>query len=246
MQELSDKKLLQYKEALQAEVYKKARNDFMLFVKLMMPGFVEAPHHRLMRDLCTGVEASELNRLMLFLPPRSSKSLMGNKLFTAWCLGRNPTWQIIGISHSQTFAEGNSEEIRGYVDSETFQKIFPECKLSKNAKGRERWRTTAGGVYKAAGAGTAIAGVGGDLIILDDVVSEQSAYSDKVRNEINNWYPGGVRTRLQPNGRILVINTRWHEDDLSGSLLTKAAEEPTADQWIVTGKPIVNFITHLV
>lgn len=207
------------------ELIHRAREDFYTFVRLMANFVLEIPYkdgkhiHLICKELQDLYEGRNL-RLMVFLPPRSMKSKLCSVLFPAWCMGRSPNWQVIQVGHSTKFAEDNfSAKVRDLVKTEEFLKIFPELKISKSTSGKGQWETTSRGKYVAAGAGKSIAGVGADVSICDDVLSEQTAISDIERTKINDWYYPGLNSRLQPGGRELVINTRWHMDDLSGHLL---------------------------
>lgn len=217
--------LIQVLEQLEEETKVKARNDFYTFVRICLPAVLENPFvdGRHLHVMCKKLEKlgkREINRLMIFMPPRSGKSKIASVLFPAWCLGRNPHWQVLQIGHRQKFAEDNfSRPVRELLKTEEYQSVFPDTEIQHDMKSKQRWETTKKGKYVAAGAGTSIAGIGADIVIIDDVLSEQTAYSELERTNINEWYHDGLRTRLQPDGLELVINTRWHLDDISGHLL---------------------------
>ena len=91
--------------------------------------------------------------------------------------------------------------------------------LRTDVRAAGKWKTNKGGTYYAAGVRSQIAGRGAHIAILDDVMSEEDSYSEAGRKYIKDWYPAGLRTRIMPNGSILIINTRYHYDDLCGWLL---------------------------
>lgn len=213
-----------------------ARNDLLAFCMLMNPTFVVAPHHRLMADELMAVERGENKRLMIFISPRSTKSLMGSVYFPAWCLGRHPHWETMAISYSGELAAANGREVRNTILSDSYRAVFPHVDLRKDSRAAHRWHTNANGIFVSGGITSGIAGKGAHLAVIDDPLSEQEAYSKAARERVKVWYPGGLRTRLMPSGRIVVISTRWHEDDLSGWLLANS-DQPGMDQWRVIEIP---------
>lgn len=221
-----------------------AKDDLLAFILLMDPMFSVGPHHRLICDQLMRVEKGEIDRLMLFLPPRTSKSTIMSTYFPAWCLGRNPKWEWIGASHSDKLAVKFGRTVRDMVNSPQFATIFPGVRISKTNSAADMWAVTyhgrPGGVYLAAGTNQKIAGFGAHCAAIDDPISEQDAWSKAKRDSVNEWYPGGLRSRLMPGGRVVIAQTRWHEMDLSGFLLKMQNEDPDADQWTVISIPALN------
>lgn len=214
-----------------------AREDLLGFCYYMNPNMVLAPHHRLIADKLMDSFEGLCPRLMVFLSPRSSKSWLSSIHYPAWCIGQVPSWQFMVISHSLDLAADWSREVRNIVDSEAYQELFPGVRLSKDSKAANKWNTNKGGVYVAAGAGGRIAGRGANLAILDDPISEQDAYSRAEKARIHRWYPGGLRSRLMNNGRIVLMTTRWAVDDLSGWLLEK--ENEGGEKWEIVNIPAI-------
>ena len=108
--------------------------------------------------------------------------------------------------------------------------------LSEDSQAANRWHLKSGGQYIAAGGGSAITGRGAHLIIVDDPIKDrQEADSETVRQRIWDWYRSVLYTRLMPGGSIVLIQTRWHDDDLAGRLLAEAGEG--GDQWEVVELP---------
>lgn len=238
---------------------KRARTDFYSFVKLMAPtliteGFVDGVHikviceelQKVVRDVEYNVanlklpvekrKAMRKPRLQVFLPPRSMKSKLCSNLFPAWVFGVHPEWSVMALGNSTKFAEDNlGRYTKEIVMSPEYQVIFPDTEVKKDERGAGRWSTTRNGKYFCTGAGSSIAGRGAHIILCDDVLSEQSAYSDIERTKINEWYEPGVRTRLHPTGAEVLINTRWHLEDLSGYLLEKDKKHP----WKVISIPAI-------
>jgi predicted phage terminase large subunit-like protein len=218
-----------------------AREDLLAFIMLMDPEFSVAPHHRVICDALMRIEANESKRMMLFVPPRSSKSLIGSVYFPAWCIGRSPGLYVIEASHNTSLAVEFGRTVRDMTQMDIYKSIFPEVTLRSDNKSADNWKTTNGGRFKSAGVGTGIAGSGAHVGIIDDPLSEQDAWSQTAREKVNSWYPGGFRSRLMPKtGRVVLINTRWHEGDLSGVLETKMYEDPQSDQWEIIRIPALN------
>ena len=102
-----------------------AREAFLAFVMLMNPSFSVGPHHRVLCDELMRLEQNEIDRLMVFISPRSSKSLITSTYFPAWALGRNRFWQEIAVSHSDDLATRFGRAIRDIIYSPAYQSIFP-------------------------------------------------------------------------------------------------------------------------
>lgn len=214
-------------EFISKKVIKYARTNFYMYVKFMAPeilpeGFIDGKHIKLMADSLQKVEEATSKgnprRQMIFCPPGAMKSKLIN-LFVSWCLGRHPKWNILHIGHGTQFVEDNAgRPIRDLMRTEQYLKVFPNVKIKSDSRAAGRWELSEGGKYYGAGVGTQIAGRRAHISICDDVVSEQTAYSIVERRGINAWYVPGLRTRLLPNGSEIIVNTRWHTEDLSGYL----------------------------
>jgi predicted phage terminase large subunit-like protein len=221
-----------------------ARNDLLAFVLLLYPDFALAPHHRLICDELMMIESGENDRLMIFLSPRSSKSTIASVYFPAWCIGRKGNREWIQISHSDDLARQFGGQVRDIIDTDMFRAIFPKVEINPNRSAMDDWQLKRpySGKFKAAGSGKGLAGYGANIIMIDDPLSEQDAFSKAKRHSINRWYPGGVRSRLMPGGGMVIVQTRWMEDDLSGYLLAQEDNDPFVDKWRVVKIPAFN--TH--
>lgn len=217
---------------------RQARSGLLAFATYTNPGYVAAPHHRLIAEKLEAVAAGEIKRLMICMPPRHGKSELASRRFPAWYLGRDPGKQIIAASYNSDLANDFGREVRNIVASFEFQSLFP-VELAQDSKAANRWHTSGGGMYVAAGVGTAITGRGADVLLIDDPFKDrQEADSELKRKSVWDWYTSTAYTRLMPGGAVVVINTRWHDDDLSGRLLL--AQEHGGDQWDVLSLPAIS------
>ena len=127
---------------------------------------------------------------------------------------------------------------KNLIEREDYQEIF-NTRLAADSKASGRWDTDRGGMYYAVGVGSNLAGRGGDLIIIDDPHSEQTAMSNNGFDDAWDWYTGGPRQRLQPGGAIILVMTRWSEKDMTGQLIRAQAKDATADQWEIVELPAI-------
>jgi predicted phage terminase large subunit-like protein len=168
----------------------------------------------------------EIKRLMLFVPPRHGKSEMVTVRYPVYRLKRDPGIRVIFGAYNQTLAEKFSRKSRKIARD--------QLSLSRERTAAEDWETEAGGGVRAVGVGGGITGQGGDLIIIDDPVkSRKEANSKTYRDTVYDWYTDDLYTRLEPNAAIILIMTRWHEDDLAGRIL--ASED--GPNWTVINLP---------
>lgn len=204
-------------------VLQQSKMDFISFVRLVAPTIVSdwkmGRHIKLISDKLQKVKDGEIKRLMVFLPPRSSKSVICSKIFPAWYIGNNPQHEVLTISHSDQLASDFGRSVRDIVNTEQFQEVFPGVSLRSDVRAAGKWKTNQNGTYYAAGVRSQIAGRGAHIAILDDAMSEEDSFSEAGRRYIKEWYPAGLRTRIMPGGAIVIINTRYHHDDLCGWLL---------------------------
>jgi predicted phage terminase large subunit-like protein len=197
-----------------------ARRHLIDFAPRIVPDYAAAAHHHLICSRLEAVERGDIDRLMIAMPPRHGKSQLASRLFPAWCLGRNPRTQIIAASYNSDLANDFGRDVRNIVGSPEFGAIFPNVSLAVDSKAANRMNTNHGGTYIAAGVGTAVTGRGARVALIDDPFKDRAeADSERQREAVWAWYQSTLYTRLMPGGAIVVINTRWHEDDLSGRLL---------------------------
>lgn len=210
---------------------RKAKESLESFIEYLETGFHPAAHHKLLIQKLEAVERGEIKRLMIFMPPGSAKSTYGSVLFPSWYLGRNKDKSVIAASHTGELAERFGRKVRNHVGSTEFRAVFG-FGLSDDSQAAARWETSEGGEYFAVGVGGSVTGRRADLGIIDDPVkSREDADSETVREKVWEWYKADFFTRLKPGASIVLIQTRWHEDDLAGKLLKDAKEG--GEQWEV-------------
>jgi predicted phage terminase large subunit-like protein len=196
------------------------------------------------KDICARLEKFSRDvvekkspRLMLFMPPRHGKSTLASIAFPAWHLGRNPKHEFISCSYSGSLAIGFSRKVRGLLREPNYQTAF-KTRLNQESQSAEAWLTTEGGGFVAAGVGGGITGKGAHVLVIDDPVkNREDAESANSRENAWDWYTSTAYTRLAPGGGVLVILTRWHDDDLAGRLLLQEAQG--GDKWEVVSYPAI-------
>jgi predicted phage terminase large subunit-like protein len=182
-----------------------------------LAGYEPAPHHQLLISKLEAVARGDIKRLAVFMPPGSAKSTYASVLFPAWFLSAWPKANIIAASHTTELADKFGRKVRNLV-SEHGKTLGLE--LSGDSQAAGRWSLKQGGEYYAAGCGVGIAGFRADLAIIDDPVrSREDAESETIRDKLWEWFNSDLATRMKPGGRQVLIQTRWHEDDLAGRLL---------------------------
>lgn len=215
----------------------------MPFVQRSMPeydpGWVHKDIAEHLEWFSEAVAAGESPRLAIFMPPRHGKSQLATISFPAWHLGRHPKHEVISCSYSSALAIKFSRKVRALVREESYSQVFEDFKLDPDAQNAEEWLTAEGGGYRAAGVGGPITGTGANCLIIDDPVkNREEAESETTRESVWDWYTSTAYTRLAPGGGILLILTRWHDDDLAGRLM-QAMVDDEGDQWKVINYPAI-------
>lgn len=197
-----------------------ARHNLLAYAIGHFRDYKTPPHLQLLAEKLMAVERGEIKRLMVFMPPRHGKSNLASEVFPAWYLGRRPNHQVLFTTYGQDLADGFGRKVRNAVGDPKHVRSFPECVLSADSASSKRFNTEAGGVYYAVGAGGAVTGRGADLLLIDDPLkNREEADSRLMRDKLWDWYASTAYTRLMPGGAVVLIQTRWHEDDLAGRLL---------------------------
>lgn len=210
-----------------------AREDFLAFIALLDSTYKFGTHLKRLGRLLMDVEADTKDRVAVSMAPRFGKSQMISVLYPAWYLGRHPDHKVIVASHTADLAVDMARKVRNLMQTAEYRKIFPDVSIAGDAKAAGKWNTNKGGEYYAVGVGGALAGRGGHLIIVDDPLSEQDIKNGNFAQleVVYEWFRTGLRTRLMPNGKIVVLHTRWHMRDLIGRLIKDGALNSDTDQY---------------
>lgn len=232
----------------------KRQGSLIEFVQHLSPVYQAGwVHHELAAALerfMVDVLAKKSPRLMVFMPPRHGKSELVSRYFPAWTFGNYPDISMIGSSYSNDLISRMNRDIQRIIDSPGYGDVFPGIGLS----GRNIRTVAQGsflrnsdifeivghkGVYRSAGVGAGITGMGADILNIDDPVKDsKEANSETVRQSVWDWYTSTAYTRLAPGGGVLLTMTRWHVDDLAGRLL-EAMRKDEGDQWEIINFPAV-------
>lgn len=180
-------------------------------------GLTPAHHHRLLLHGLGRIAEGEIDRLLVLMPPGSAKSTYASQVFPAWWFHRHPESRVIAASHTQELASHFGRAVRNLAAEHADSLGYA---IRRDSHAAHRFETTGGGGYFAAGLGGGITGRRADLVLIDDPVkSHAEAESALARDAAWNWYRAELIPRLKPGGRIVMIMTRWHEDDIGGRVL---------------------------
>jgi predicted phage terminase large subunit-like protein len=217
------------------------RDDLVAFCCHMQADYKVGNHHRRLATLLEDIEARRKDRICVSVPPRHGKSQMVSIYYAAWYLGRNPDHKIMLVSHTTDLAVDFGRKVRNLINTPEYQEVFPNVQLAKDSKSAGRWNTSLGGEFFAAGVGSALAGRGAHLLLVDDPHSEQDVLSGNfgVFEKAYEWFAFGARTRLMPGGAVAIVHTRWHQDDLIGRLVRDMANDERSDQYEVFEFPAI-------
>jgi len=191
---------------------------FLAFSRQAMAGNGQTPaaHHELLISRLQDVADGHSDRLMVQMPPGSAKSTYGSVLFPAWFMARGHKAQVIAVAHTASLAGYFGQGVRRAIEAHAG---LLGVGIAKDSKASSRFALDTGAEYFATGVRGPITGRRADLIIIDDPVkSWAEAESQVARDALYDWYRGELSARLKPGGRIVLIMTRWHEDDLAGRL----------------------------
>ena len=184
------------------------------------------------------VAFGDIKRLMIFLPPRHGKSWLVSNFFPAWYLGIFPDKRVILTAYEADFAATWGRRARDVLN-EHGKSVFG-IEVNDKSSAANRWdiKNHYGGMVTA-GVGGPITGRGADILVIDDPVKNaEEANSQTYRNRTWDWYQSTAYTRLEPQGAVILIMTRWHEDDLAGRLI-KSMNKGTLEQWEMINLPAI-------
>lgn len=215
---------------------RQARKSLLDFTNFTFPRYVADPAHKLIANTLDRCVNGEIHKLMIFAPPQHGKSELVSVRLPAYWLGRRPDDPVIITSYGASLAEKKSRFARGVVQSPEFARAFGKLatvdldlpvELSQESHAVQNWKlANHRGEVVAAGVGGPITGNGAMLAIVDDPFESWAhAQSETVRRTTYEWYRGTFRERVWEGGCIILIMTRWHEDDLAGRLLAEQGSE---------------------
>ncbi len=230
-----------------------ARTDLLKFVKYTMPDpdepdnlelsmFKDAKHHRALAKVLEKVEKGHIPRLIVSMPPRHGKSELISRRFVPWLQGKDPYRNVIFATYNEDFAKDFGADVRNIMAMPQYKQIFPKFGFRKGGASKSRIQTESGGMSVFVGRGGSITGRGGDFVILDDPIKDSiEANSPTTREQLWQWFTQVLMTRLMTaTASIVIVQTRWHEDDLIGRLTDPTNphfSEEEASKWKIINLP---------
>lgn len=219
------------------------RSNFRTFVHkvflTLSPGQTYVPSWHLDAIACRleRVRRGEIKRLIINMPPRSLKSITASVAFPAFVLGHNPTRRIICVSYSGDLAKKHANDFRAVLEARWYRELFPGTRIGQKDSEIEIELTARGGRLATSVGGT-LTGRGGEMIIIDDPLKPDDAYSDAKRNAANEWFKNTLMSRLDDKrtGAIVIVMERVHLDDLTGFV------QALSDDWEVLGLPAIALV----
>lgn len=206
---------------LEGEILKrKCRKNYGDYVVFSNPGFCMTKFHRYLTDTIQEFLETPTDKamdvLLLSVPPRHGKTFTVTETLPSWFLGKNPDGNVIICSYDGTFAESFSRRNRDKFN-EFASQVFPDAAPNNNVQGVALWETSKGGRCRAAGLKAGITGYGAELFIIDDPIKNQeAAESETILAKIHSEMGPSVQSRIHPSGKLIVIQTRWVENDVIG------------------------------
>lgn len=219
-----------------SELLDLARENLLAYCSLTNESYLIPKHVKKIATILEGVESGKLKRVIVTIPPRHGKSMLCSTYFPAWYLGRNPEKYIITATYGQELADDFGRRVRDQLENPYYKAVFPQCCLRKDTRAASRMNTSEGGSYFSVGVGGPITGRGAHILLIDDPIkNREEADSDGRLEKICDWYSSVAYTRLMPNASVVVIMTRWAENDLVGELMKQEHED-----WHVFNLPAID------
>lgn len=222
-----------------------ARQSLAEFTLYIMPVYQMNWHHRILSKYLDRLVNGEIENLMVFMPPQHGKSQLVSRHLPAFILGKSPDTKITAASYAAELIQSMNRDVQRLIDSPPYAKLFPETRINQpgmRSVGRSHSRNNEvfevidrRGVYRCAGVGGSLTGFPSDMGIIDDPYKDyQEAMSETVRRGVWEWYTSVFLSRTHVKTRKLITLTRWHEDDLAGTLLKTEPEK-----WTVLSLPAI-------
>jgi hypothetical protein len=211
-----------------------ARRHLLDFVQYRFPLYTVNWHHKILADALERVENGTLKRLIVNMPPRHGKSELVSVNFPAWCMGRNKNRSIMAASYGAALATDFGRKVRNIMDDQDYKTLF-DTRLAEDASAKGSWATNGRGEYNAVGVGGSLTGKGAGILIIDDPVkNREEADSEIVSESIWDWYRSTAITRLTPDGAVVIVMTRWRDNDLVGRIQEEAKLHSGEDWEVIT------------
>lgn len=212
-----------------------AKRDFFYYCQLMAGDFYK-PERIYLKQLCDSFQNfmsdDEHNVLIINIGPRHGKSRTAG-MFVQWLLGNDNTKKIMTGSYNDTLSTVFSKSVRNAIQEEkaddsitVFSDIFPDTKIKRGDGAMNLWSLEKGyNNYLATSPGGTATGFGADVIIIDDLIkSALEANNANILEGHWEWFTNTMLSRLEEGGKLIIIMTRWHSEDLAGKALSKLPE----------------------
>lgn len=217
---------------VKAELARRFFKDFVLFIHI---NYEMQWFHQLICEKLQDFLDGKIKKLMIFVPPQHGKSELTTRLFPAYILGKKPDTKMVVASYNSTLATRFNRDIQRNIDNEEYHKIFPDTVLNESnivtvsqayLRNSEIFEIVGHkGFLKAVGRGGALTGTPIDVGIIDDPIKDRAeAMSATIREGLWSWYQDVFETRLHNESQQILIQTRWHEEDLAGKLLKRDSD----------------------
>lgn len=213
-----------------------ARTSFIDFVKYTYPSYIAEPFSYYCAKALEKVAKREITRLIISAPPRHGKTELVSVRFPAWYLPQYPRHNVILASYGADLAGAKAKECRDLIETEEHHILFPEVRVKDDSRAGNHWKLEyyeselqkwkVGGEFFSAGVGGPATGFGADVLIIDDYIKNwEEAQSITVKDKHWDWWRSTARTRLAPNAAVIIMATRWADDDLVGRIIQDKSED---------------------
>lgn len=231
-----------------------SRDDVLSFAQFIMQDpnspddarasrYKVSAHHRLLAEALQEVASGKCLRLAISMPPQHGKSQLASRIFLAWNQGNKPHSNLLMGTYNQDFANEFGDDVRNIIFSREFGQVFPGVALRKGSKAKDHMVTEAEGKMSFIGRGGSGTGRPADGLLIDDPIKDANeAGSLTIRNQVWEWFTQVANSRCHAMTWQIIIQTRWHEDDLIGRLTDKSNphyDEEVAKQWTYINIPAI-------
>lgn len=217
---------------------REARQHFESFCAFTFNRYMRARHQRELCEVLDKLVSGEVKRAVIEMPPRHGKSFHVSERLPAYFLGKFPELNVIATSHGEGMSKRFGRKVLSTIKQPEFKELFPGVSLNPRADSAVEFETEQGGRYIATGIRGDYMGCGANLLIIDDPYknreqAESQSYRDAVWQSFDD-----LETRLEPGASMLVLHTRWHEDDLIGRI-RKERIETGMEEWVIVTQPMI-------